>query len=106
MFRHIAALSSLLLLATLTVQAQPADLVVVNARVYTADDARPLADAFAVRSGMVAFVGSSREARTLAGPNTRVIDLGGRTGNSAARANSEPPGWGIAWPPIGHSEIR
>lgn len=59
--------------------AQPADLVVVNARVYTADDARPLADAFAVRNGMIAFVGSSREARTLAGANTRVVDLGGRT---------------------------
>lgn len=59
--------------------AQPADLVVVNARVYTADDARPLADAFAVRDGRVAFVGSSREARTLAGANTRVVDLGGKT---------------------------
>jgi predicted amidohydrolase YtcJ len=59
--------------------AQPADLVVVNARVYTADDARPLADAFAVRGGRIAFVGSSREARTLAGANTRVLDLGGKT---------------------------
>ncbi len=59
--------------------AQPADLIVVNARVYTADDARPLADAFAVRNGMVAFVGSSREARALAGTNTRVVDLAGRT---------------------------
>ncbi len=59
--------------------AQPADLVVVNARVYTADDARPLADGFAVRGGRIAFVGSSREARTLAGANTRVLDLGGKT---------------------------
>ncbi len=57
----------------------PADVVVINARVYTADDARPLADAFAVREGKIAFVGSSREARTLAGATTRVVDLGGRT---------------------------
>lgn len=59
--------------------AQPADLVVVNARVYTADDSRPLADAFAVRDGRVAFVGSTREARSLAGATTRVVDLGGKT---------------------------
>lgn len=59
--------------------AQPADLIVVNARVYTADDARPLADAFAVRGGRVAFVGSTREARALAGATTRVVDLGGKT---------------------------
>ncbi len=57
----------------------PADLIVVNARVYTADDARPLADAFAVRDGRVTFVGSSREARSLAGSNTRVVDVNGRT---------------------------
>ncbi len=56
-----------------------AELVVVNARVYTADDARPLVDAFAVRDGKVTFVGSNREARALAGPTTRVVDLGGRT---------------------------
>jgi predicted amidohydrolase YtcJ len=72
---------TILLLAALAapLAAQPADLVVVNARVYTADDARPLADAFAVRDGRVAFVGSTREARTLAGPGTRVLDLGGKT---------------------------
>jgi len=74
-------LSALPLLLTLAapLAAQPADLIVVNARVYTADDARPLAEAFAVRDGKVAFVGSSREARALAGDATRVVDLEGRT---------------------------
>ena len=68
------------LAAPLTAQTvQLADLVVVNARVYTADDGRPLADAFAVREGRVTFVGSSREARALAGTATRVLDLQGRT---------------------------
>ncbi len=57
----------------------PADLIVTNARVYTADDARPLVEAFAVRDGRVAFVGSQREAAVLKGPNTRVVDAGGRT---------------------------
>ena len=57
----------------------PADLIVTNARVYTADDARPLVEAFAVRDGRVAFVGSQREAAVLRGPNTRMVDAGGRT---------------------------
>jgi predicted amidohydrolase YtcJ len=57
----------------------PADLIVTNARVYTADDARPLVEAFAVRDGRIAFVGSQREAAVLRGPSTRVVDAGGRT---------------------------
>ena len=56
-----------------------ADLVLVNARVYTVDDSRPNASAFAVRNGRIVFVGSDREARFLAGPRTRVIDAHGRT---------------------------
>ena len=56
-----------------------ADLVVTNARVYTADDARPLVEAFAVRGGRVVFTGSAREAKALTGANTRVVDAGGRT---------------------------
>src|SRR5690349_10885819 len=42
-----------------------ADLVLVNARVYTVDDSRPNASAFAVRNGRIVFVGSDREARFL-----------------------------------------
>ncbi|MDF1504205.1 amidohydrolase [Roseisolibacter sp. H3M3-2] len=57
----------------------PADLVVTNARIYTVDDARPLAAAMAVRGGRVQFVGDSRGALALRGPRTRVVDLGGRT---------------------------
>jgi predicted amidohydrolase YtcJ len=57
----------------------PADLIVVNAIVHTADAARPRAQAFAVRDGRVVFVGSTREAEALAGPATERLDLGGRT---------------------------
>ena len=62
-----------------TASRAPADLIVTNARVYTADDARPLVEAFAVRDGRIAFVGSQREAAALRGANTRVVDAGGRT---------------------------
>ncbi len=57
----------------------PADLVVVNARVYTADAARPVVDAFAVRGGRVVFVGDLAGARAMAGPRTQLVDAGGRT---------------------------
>ena len=60
-------------------QTAPADLIVTNARVYTADDARPLVEAFAVRDGRIVFVGSQREATMLKGTSTRVLDAEGRT---------------------------
>ena len=56
-----------------------ADLIVVNARVYTVDDAHPRASAFAVRNGRIVFVGSDREARMLAGSATKIVDARGRT---------------------------
>ncbi len=56
-----------------------ADLVVTNARVYTADVNRPTAEAFAVREGRIAFVGGARGALALAGPKTQRLDLGGQT---------------------------
>ena len=57
----------------------PADLIVINARVYTADDARPMVEAFAVRGGRIVFVGSRREADALKGPATTIVDAGGKT---------------------------
>jgi predicted amidohydrolase YtcJ len=56
-----------------------ADLIVTNARVYTADDAQPIAESFAVRDGRIVFVGSAREAATLKGANTRTFDAAGKT---------------------------
>ena len=59
--------------------ASAADLIVTNARIYTVDQSRPTAEAMAVRGGKVQFTGSARGALALRGPNTQVIDLGGRT---------------------------
>lgn len=58
--------------------AQPADQVYRNARVWTADSARPGASAFAVRGDRIAAVGDDADMRALIGPDTRVIDLQGR----------------------------
>lgn len=59
--------------------AAPADLILTNARIYTVDDSHPFVSALAVRGGRVAFVGDTRGALTLRGPQTRVIDLAGKT---------------------------
>jgi predicted amidohydrolase YtcJ len=65
--------------APLTAQATTADLVLVNARIYTAEGARPVVEAMAVRDGRIVFTGDAAGARALAGARTRVLDLGGRT---------------------------
>jgi predicted amidohydrolase YtcJ len=56
-----------------------AELIVTNARIYTADDAQPIASALAVSGGKLLFVGSAVEAMSLKGPTTTVLDAGGRT---------------------------
>jgi predicted amidohydrolase YtcJ len=48
------------------------DLVIVNARVHTVNPARPSAEAIAISAGKITAVGSSREIRALAGPNTQI----------------------------------
>lgn len=55
------------------------ELVILNGRVLTMDDARPRAEAVAVRGGRIQAVGSTAEIRDMAGPGTRVVDAGGHT---------------------------
>jgi predicted amidohydrolase YtcJ len=59
--------------------AQAADLIVTNARIYTVDENRPMVDAMAIRDGRVVATGPARGVMTMRGPNTRVLDLNGRT---------------------------
>ena len=80
--RTIAVLSLILSAAATAAPAQQgghADLVITDARIYTVDENRPVAEAMAIRGGRVAFVGSERGAMALRGPGTRVVDLDGRT---------------------------
>ncbi|MEO2194948.1 MAG: amidohydrolase [bacterium] len=55
------------------------DLAVVNARVFTVDDARPRAEAFAIKHGRFVAVGSTDDVRNLVGPATEIIDAAGMT---------------------------
>ncbi|MDQ6894416.1 MAG: amidohydrolase [Acidobacteriota bacterium] len=56
----------------------PADLILLSAKVWTGDPARPEAQALAVRAGRVAAVGTNAEIELLRGPDTRVLDGAGR----------------------------
>ena len=56
-----------------------ADLVVVNARVLTQDEALPRAEAIAVKDGRFFAVGSTADVRNLASSRTRVLDAAGMT---------------------------
>jgi len=60
-------------------EAREADLVVTNARVYTVDDRRPKAQAFAVRGGRFIAVGSNDAIKGLIGKRTEVHDAKGAT---------------------------
>lgn len=76
-------LRSLLLLAPAVALAQgaapTADLILTNARIYTADDTRPVVEAVAVGGGRVLFAGHRAGALALRGAATKVLDLGGQT---------------------------
>ena len=62
-----------------TAQSKPtADLIVRNANIWTVDDARPKAQAVAVLHDRIMAVGSNLEIDGLRGPDTRVIDAGGK----------------------------
>jgi predicted amidohydrolase YtcJ len=56
----------------------PADLVVTDARVYTADSSRSMAEAVAVRDGKIVYVGDAKGAGEFIGPATEVRKLAGR----------------------------
>ena len=79
-WQHFAMGSALLTILLLAgpVLAQAPDTILLNGKVVIYESAEP-AQALAVREGRIAAIGQSADIRALAGPATRVIDLGGRT---------------------------
>jgi predicted amidohydrolase YtcJ len=64
---------------TAPASANPADLLLVNGKIITLDAASSVKEALAIEAGRVAATGSTEVLRKLAGPATKIIDLGGRT---------------------------
>ena len=76
----VARLASVPMLeGSLEAQTSPPDLILVNAKIYTVDPAFSTAEAAAITNGRFTSVGAGAQLRRLAGPKTRIIDLGGKT---------------------------
>ena len=77
-----STIATLLVAAVVQVplRAQPGDgmHLLVNARIWTGDSARPWAEALAVHNGRVVAVGSRADVARVAGSGARVEDLDGR----------------------------
>jgi predicted amidohydrolase YtcJ len=59
--------------------AQPADTILVNGKIVTADAKGTVRSAVAIADGKITALGTAAAMRKLAGPKTHVVDLGGRT---------------------------
>jgi predicted amidohydrolase YtcJ len=70
------------------------DFVLLDAKVYTVDDAQPTAEAFAVKGDRFVAVGSNDEIRSLAGRGTAVIDAEGMTVTPGFIDAHSHPGYG------------
>ncbi len=67
-----------LVFSTLVLAQAPADLVLVNGKIWTVNDKQPEAEAVAILGNRIAAVGSTQEIRKWIGANTKVIDLQGK----------------------------
>src|SRR5215510_4706699 len=60
-------------------QATAPDFVLTNGKIITVDDRFSIAQAVAIKGDRIVAVGSNEDIARLAGPNTRRMDLGGRS---------------------------
>jgi hypothetical protein len=73
------ALFSLFIPMIVSAQTKPAaDLIISNAKIWTGDKARPMAEAVAILGDRIVAVGSNAEADAWRGSNTKSIDAHGR----------------------------
>ncbi len=75
----IAAFALMLFGATPAAAQTPADIILVNGKIVTVDDRFTIAEAIAIRGQRIVAVGSNAEIGKLRGPQTRTIELAGRT---------------------------
>lgn len=79
--RKFSLVVFLLLLVLTSAQSNPesADIVFMNGNIYTVNERQPRAEAIAVKSGKIIFVGSNKDAKAYEAKGTRVVDLHGDT---------------------------
>jgi predicted amidohydrolase YtcJ len=76
---HVMMLALAVLCVPAVARAQTADTLLVNGKIVTVDDRFTIAQALAIRGERVVKVGATSDIEALKGPQTRVIDLAGRT---------------------------
>jgi len=79
LFQLLTGLIMLGLLVACTNETAPsADTVFLNANIYTVNEEQAWAEALAIRDGRIVFVGDTEDALSLAGAETKQIDLDGK----------------------------
>ena len=81
-----------------------ADIIIINARIYTSDDSNPYAEAVAVKGNRIVYVGSNDGAAGFKTSTARVIDAGGRTLTAGFIDSHVHLLSGALW--MGHAELR
>ncbi len=76
--RLCSAILSLIIMRS-TADAQPPNLIVHNGKIATVDDKFTLVEAIAVRGERIVAVGTNADLLKLAGPATKLLDVGGKT---------------------------
>jgi len=79
MFRIVLTAYVLVLIASPAAMAGQADVILLGARVITSETKQTTADAIALAGERILGVGAAAEIRRLARPNSRIVDLHGRT---------------------------
>lgn len=74
---RLAAMACVMAAAPLTAHAAP-QAIFINAKIFTADELHPSAEALAVKDGRIFAIGAKNEVLAAKGPQTRVIDLQGK----------------------------
>src|SRR6266851_2100744 len=78
--RFIALVFAALAFSPLSIHARSfpyVERIFINGKIWTEDDAHPLAQAIAVTGDKIVAVGTSAEIRAMAQPDTQVVDLRG-----------------------------
>lgn len=76
--KQFFALLIALMFSTPALAQAPADLVLINGKIWTVNDKQPEAEAVAILGNRIAAVGSTQEIRKWIGESTKVIDLQGK----------------------------
>ncbi len=83
MIRFLLVVSLVLLFGVAAASAgepkPPADIVVLNGKVWTVDPGKPRAEAVAVVGDRIAAIGTNEEIKKWVGPKTRTVDARGKT---------------------------